>query len=61
VQRDIKDYEDILRESGFSRSSATIFVGGLKRLFRDEPDEPTQDEISPEELKFAIQTILLRS
>ena len=59
--KSIKDYEDILRESGFSRSSATIFVGGLKRLVRDEPDEPTQDEISPEELKFAIQTILLRS
>lgn len=59
--KSIKDFENILRESGFSRSSSTWFVEGLKRHFQGEPEPVIQEpEVSPEELKFAIQTILLR-
>lgn len=57
----IKDFENILRESGFSRSAATLFCSGFKKAVQGEPVEPQQDEVSPEELKFAIQTLLLRS
>lgn len=57
----IKGFENILRESGFSRSAATLFCSELKKAIQGEPVEPQQDEISAEELKFAIQTLLLRS
>jgi HK97 family phage prohead protease len=56
----IKDFESILRESGYSRSDATWFVEGLKRVFQGEPEAQKKVELSPDELKFAFQTILLR-
>jgi len=57
----IKDFENILRESGYSRTSATWFVEGLKRQLQSEPVAPKNDELSPDELKFAFQTLLLRN
>ena len=56
----IKEFENILRESGYSRSDATWFVEGLKRVLQGEPEQQKKDELSPDELKFAFQTILLR-
>ena len=56
----IKEFENILIESGYSRSDATWFVEGLKRVLQGEPEQQKQDELSPDELKFAFQTILLR-
>lgn len=59
----LKDYEDILRESGFSKAGATLFISSLKRQAQGEPvDEPTvKNEVSAMELKFAFQTLLLRN
>jgi len=56
----IKEFENILRESGYSRSDATWFVEGLKRVLQGEPEQQKKDELSPDELKFAFQTLLLR-
>lgn len=58
----LKDYEDILRESGFSKAGATLFISSLKRQAQGEPvEEPTvKNEVSAMELKFAFQTLLLK-
>jgi HK97 family phage prohead protease len=56
----IKEFENILRESGYSRSDATWFVEGLKRVVQGEPEAQKKVELTPEELKFAFQTLLLR-
>jgi len=56
----IKEFENILRESGYSRTDATWFVEGLKRVIQGEPEAQKKVELTPEELKFAFQTLLLR-
>ena len=56
----IKEFENILRESGYSRTDATWFVEGLKRVIQGEPEAQKKVELSAEELKFAFQTLLLR-
>jgi hypothetical protein len=58
----LKDYENILRESGFSKAGATLFISSLKRQAQGEPvvEPEVLEEVSPMELKFAFQTLLLR-
>lgn len=40
----LKDYENFLRESGFSKDAATLFVGRMKSLCRSESDAEMREK-----------------